>query len=28
MVDESFEYGSRIDRILAEIRQEEERDVE
>jgi ribosome-binding factor A len=28
MVDESFEYGSRIDRILAEIRREEERDVE
>lgn len=28
MVDESFEYGSRIDRILAEIRREEGRDVE
>jgi len=28
MVDESFEYGSRIDRILAEIRREEEGDVE
>jgi ribosome-binding factor A len=27
-VDESFEYGSRIDRLLAEIRQEEEKDVE
>jgi ribosome-binding factor A len=28
MVDESFEYGSRIDRLLAEIRQEDEKDVE
>jgi ribosome-binding factor A len=28
MVDESFEYGSRIDRLLAEIRREEEKKVE
>jgi len=28
MVDESFEYASRIDRLLAEIRREEEGDVE
>lgn len=28
MIDESFEYGSRIDRLLAEIRREEEKDVE
>jgi len=28
MVDESFEYSSRIDRLLAEIRREEEKKVE
>lgn len=28
MVDEAFEYGSRIDRILADIRRQEEENIE